>query len=60
MLGERRSVFALGAPDTTMIIREYYRSAFWRKLSPPRSYALLLVAIFFTFSSIGYINDIWR
>ena len=42
-----------------MRIREYYRTAFWRKLSP-RSYTLLLVAIFFTFSSIGYINDIWR
>lgn len=34
-----------------------YRKAFWKNL-PPTSYAIVLAAIFFTFSSIGFIGDI--
>jgi hypothetical protein len=41
------------------MLKTYYRTVFWRTL-PPRSYALLLVAIFFTFSSIGDGIDLWR
>jgi len=31
----------------------------WRQM-PARSYALLLLAIFFTFSTLGFILDLWR
>lgn len=34
-----------------------YHKAFWKNL-PPASYAIILAAIFFTFSSIGFIVDI--
>ncbi len=34
-----------------------YRKAFWKNL-PPGSYAIVLAAIFFTFSNIGFIVDI--
>jgi len=42
-----------------MEIKKYYRRAFWKSL-PTGSYLKLLIAIFFTFSTIGFINDLWN
>lgn len=41
-----------------MNIKEYYRKSFWKTL-PTKSYIKLLIAIFFTFSSVGFIVDLW-
>ena len=42
-----------------MNIQRYYRKAFFRSL-PTRSYLKLLIAIFFTFSTIGFVLDLWK
>ncbi|RMH81523.1 MAG: serine/threonine-protein phosphatase, partial [Calditrichaeota bacterium] len=39
--------------------REHYRGEFWKSL-PVRSYLKILLAIFFTFSSIGFITDLFN
>jgi len=42
-----------------MELKKYYRKAFWKSL-PNRSYLKLLIAIFFTLSTIGFITDLWN
>lgn len=39
--------------------KKFYRQTFWKTL-PPKSYKKLLVAIFFIFSTMGFINDLWN
>lgn len=41
-----------------MIKRNYYHREFWKTLAP-KSYMKLLLAVFFTFSAIGFITDLW-
>jgi len=42
-----------------MELKKYYRKTFWKSL-PTRSYLKLLIAIFFTLSTIGFIIDLWN
>ena len=42
-----------------MELSSYYRKAFWKSL-PTKSYLKLLLAIFFTLSTIGFIIDLWN
>ena len=42
-----------------MELKKYYRKAFWQSLST-KSYLKLLIAIFFTMSTIGFIIDLWN
>ena len=42
-----------------MELKKYYRKAFWQSLSS-KSYIKLLLAIFFTMSTIGFIIDLWN
>jgi serine phosphatase RsbU (regulator of sigma subunit) len=42
-----------------MELKKNYRKAFWKSL-PTRSYIKLLIAIFFTLSTIGFIIDLWN
>ena len=39
--------------------KKFYRQVFWRSL-PNRSYFKLLIAVFLTFSTMGFINDLWN
>jgi len=39
--------------------KKFYRKVFWRSL-PTRSYLKLLIAVFLTFSTMGFLNDLWN
>ena len=41
-----------------MNLKKQYQKAFWKSLSA-KSYLLILLAVFFTFASIGFVNDLW-
>ena len=40
-------------------LKEYYRNVFWRSL-PGRHFFILLLAVFFTFTAVGFIIDLWK